>query len=179
VPTVIAGEWIGPGILELQFSEGLRSLGPPDPARFAILTWMATFYANNTRSWEPECYANDTRYGPLYGAGYYSRPRVDEVWIAPEDDAILRLRLSTPLLRCSPGGWEPLAEGVMLVYSKGEAGGTPLLDQSGAPIPSQGPDWAVLRLDECLSAGRSSCVSSELVWGYLPLLGSFAAIPCP
>jgi hypothetical protein len=169
VPVVLDGEWIGAGVLELRFSAALSSIESPDPARFAILGWSAEF--SEYQDCDPV-----TAYVSLM-VGYYYGASVAEVWIAPEDDSILRMRLSTVAARCSiPTG--SVGSGVMLVYTDGAQAGPALLDSDGAPLASIGPAWALDRMSSC-GSGYCFTFFNYGANGHLPALDSLAPIPCP
>jgi len=172
VPVVLDGEWIGAGVLELRFSAALSTVESPDPNRFAIVGWSAELAAY--RDCDPV-----TSYRVI-GVGYYGT-RVAEVWIAPEDDSILRLRLTNVAARCSiptnPTG--AVASGVMLVYTDGAQAGPALLDGDGDPLSSIGPGWALDRLGSCSSDYCYTSFNRYGAAGHLSALDSLAPIPCP
>lgn len=183
-PMVIDGEWIGAGVLELSFSEPLASGTPPDPSRFAVLGWSATVGANGSYYYgggsSDSCYVQ-TRYGGL-GQGYYSRASVADVWIAPEDPSLLRLRMSSAGATCRSVN-DIVAQGVMLVYTNEPTiAGAQLLDADGDPVPDLGPSWAVSAWDGCSNSyGYYYCgyALNNTATGHLPALSSLAEIPCP
>jgi hypothetical protein len=178
LPTVIAGEWIGAGVLEVTFSKPLLSSAAPDPARFAVLGWAAQVQPYDAYAGPEVCYVR-TRYSEIGGSGYYysyNSASVVDVWVAPEDPTLLRLRLSNVAAACRTIP-DTLADGVMLVYTNGE-GGTLLLDEAGDPVPDLGPAWAIQQSDACV--GSYYCGSlNQTSTGHLPSVTSLAMIPCP
>lgn len=176
-PTVIAGEWIGAGVLELSFSQPLTPGAAPDPARFAVLSWAAQVQPYNAYAGPDVCYVR-TQYSAL-GLGYYSTATITDVWVAPEDATLLRLRLSNTAATCRSVP-DTFGNGVMLVYTNGE-GGNLLLDADGDPVPDLGPAWAVQQLDSCSTSSYGYCGYSlnQLSTGHLPSVNSLADIPCP
>jgi hypothetical protein len=169
-PTVIAGQWLGVGVLELTFSKPIHAEGDLDPERFAVVGW----YAYVDPSCDPE-----TGYREL-GRGYYSvGTSVDSAWIGPEDDTLLRVRLSNAAAQCG-GPLGAVASGIMLAYTDvdDENAGPRLLDEDGAAVPDIGPEWAIPSLDGCL--GENYCVfTSYFADEFLPLTSSLVPIPCP
>jgi hypothetical protein len=181
-PTVIAGEWIGAGVLELTFSKPLTLGAPPDPARFSVLGWAAQVQPYDAYAGPDVCYVR-TRYSVIgqsysyyYGGGAAA---VTDVWVAPEDPAVLRLRMSSTAATCRTVP-DTLGEGVMLVYTNGE-GGNLLLDADGDPVPDLGPAWAIQQLEGCSSSPYYYCGYSlnQTQTGHLPSVNSLAEIPCP
>jgi hypothetical protein len=171
-PQVIAGEWIGPGVLELEFSKPLAASGQLDPNRFAIVGWYVdgdSFYGQC----EPA-----TRYRELM-VGYYGTA-ISDAWIGPEDDTLLRLRLSNSGAQCQIFGSNPVASGVMLAYTNvtNEPAGAQLLDENGNPVPDIGPAWAIMQLDSCFGDTYCGYVSSYQ-GGQLSQLDTLVQIPCP
>jgi hypothetical protein len=180
-PTVIAGEWIGAGVLELSFSKPLMPSAAPDPARFAVLGWAAQVQPYNAYAGPDVCYVR-TRYsviGGQYSYYYSSATTVTDVWVAPEDPTLLRLRMSSTAAACRSVP-DTLGDGVMLVYSNGE-GGNLLLDADGDPVPDLGPAWAIQAFDGCSSTYYSYCsyALNQTYTGHLPSVNSLADIPCP
>lgn len=174
-PTLIAGEWIGAGVLELSFSRPLSSVGDLDPARFAIVEFLATV---DNPDFSDECYLF-TDYRDLNGYYFYSGPSVAAAWIGPEDDTRLRLRLANTSAQCRTA-IASVGSGILIAYtdSADDAAGTPLLDGDGDPVPDIGPAWAIDRLDNCW--GNYYCASvNYFTGGHLPLLDSLVPIPCP
>jgi hypothetical protein len=178
-PTVIAGEWIGAGVLELSFQKPLAPSGSPDPARFIVLGWAAQVQPYGSYAGPDVCYVR-TRYSAIGGQGYYyNSTTITDVWIAPEDPTLLRLRLSTTSATCNTIP-DTLGDGVMLVYTNGE-GGDLLLDADGDPVPSLGPAWAIQALDSCSTSAYGNCsyALNQTSTGHLPSVNSLAMIPCP
>jgi hypothetical protein len=177
-PAVIGGEWIGAGVLELSFSKPLMPSAAPDPARFAVLGWATEVqpyygYAG------PEGCQMRTSYTVIGGGSYYFvATTVADLWVAPEDPTLLRLRMSSTAATCRSVP-DTLGDGVMLVYSNGE-GGNLLLDADGDPVPDLGPAWAIQAFDGC-SSGYYNCTYAlnQYQTGHLSSVNSFAAIPCP
>jgi hypothetical protein len=166
-PTVIAGRWIGVGVLELSFSKPIHAEGDLDPERFAIIGWYAYV--------DPWCGSN-TGYREL-GAGYYSS--INAAWIGPEDDTLLRVRLNNAAAQCGRP-IDLVASGIMLAYTDvdDENAGARLLDEDGAAVPDIGPDWAIVSLDGCL--GENYCVLTGYFGEeFLPSSSSLVPIPCP
>jgi hypothetical protein len=173
-PEVIGGEWIDPGLLELSFSEPLGATGPLDPRRFAVLSWDVSNEADNSTI-EGTCYMN-TRYRPLQD-GYYQTNGVADVWIAPEDPTLLRLRLRRTTAQCLLTTTS-VGSGLMLAYtnSEQEGAGGRLLDELGNPVFDLGPAWASSRLEDCFGCEYITYTA----WGsHLPQFASLAQIPCP
>ncbi|MFO7564385.1 MAG: hypothetical protein R6X02_17190 [Enhygromyxa sp.] len=170
-PTLIAGEWIGAGVLELSFSRPLSSTGDLDPARFAIVGWDAISGYGCILS---------TNYRELGTSYYYYSPgsSIAAAWIGPEDDTRLRLRLSRTS-SCLPST-NSVGSGVMLAYTdaSSSSAGAKLLDQDGDPIGDIGPAWAIQRLDQCLEYNYF-CRVNDFANGHLPALSSLVPIPCP
>jgi hypothetical protein len=183
-PTVIGGEWIGAGVLELSFSKPLTQGAAPDPTRFAILGWAAQVQSYNGYAGRDVCYVR-TRYsviGQGYSYYYYGTVTVTDAWVAPEDPTVLRLRMSSAAATCRSVP-DTLADGVMLVYTNGE-GGNLLLDADGDPVPDLGPAWAIQALEGCMSSnyyyyGNCGYSLNQTSTGHLPSVGSLAEIPCP
>jgi hypothetical protein len=176
-PEVIAGEWIGPGVLELSFSRPLSSLGDLDPNRFAIVGWNAVANEYGT---DGECYLQ-TRYRELSGGSYYyyyQPSGIAAVWIGPEDDTLLRLRLVTSSPQCRSSG-DSIATGIMLVYTNDDDPilGEGLRNENGDVVPDLGPAWAISRLDSCVNTNY--CTIYYYATGHLPQVSSLAQIPCP
>jgi hypothetical protein len=173
-PSLIAGEWIGSGVLELRFSRPLTSVGDLDPRRFAIIGWDATAYSGDA------CVLR-TSYREI-GASYYyysAGSSVAAAWIGPEDPTQLRLRLSSAGATCRIST-DSVGSGVMLAYTDAthNAAGPKLLDQDGDPIRDLGPVWAISRLDTCI--GSEYCGSVyNFATGHLPMTSSLVPIPCP
>jgi hypothetical protein len=173
-PTVIAGEWIGAGVLELTFSKPLTPGAAPDPGRFAVLAWAAQVQPYAAYAGPEVCYVR-TQYSSI-GQGYYSSASVTDVWVAPEDSTLLRLRLSNVSATCRTVP-DTLGEGVMLVYNNGD-GGNLLLDQDGDPVPDLGPAWAIQQTDGCVNYYYCGSLNQTST-GHLPSVTSLAMIPCP
>jgi hypothetical protein len=179
-PQVLAGEWIGPGVLELSFSKPLMATGDLDPARFAVVGWNAVVsdYAGIGQQ-VGECYLV-TRYRELGAGYYYYQPTsIAAVWIGPEDDTLLRLRLTSSAAQC-PTSSNSAATGIMLVYTDANdpSAGVGLLDENGIRVPDIGPAWAVQDLDSCFTYTYCGSVS-DYAAGHLPQISSLAPIPCP
>jgi hypothetical protein len=175
-PTVIGGEWIGAGVLELSFSKPLAPSAVPDPARFAVLGWAAQVDTYEAYAGPDTCYVR-TRYSTIGSGGYYyGSASVVDVWVAPEDPTLLRMRMSNVAATCRPVTGT-LGEGVMLVYTNGE-GGNLLLDADGEPVPDLGPAWAIQQLDGCGSYYYCGSLNQTST-GHLPAVTSLAMIPCP
>lgn len=176
-PSLISGEWIGGGVLELSFSQPLSSNGDLDPNRFAIVGWDAIAYSSGDT-----CYLS-TRYRELTTGGYYyyGGSGVAAAWIGPEDNTRLRLRLSNSGASCRIVA-NSRGSGIMLAYTNvtHDAVGSKLLDEDGDPIADIGPAWAIQQLDGCLDSNYYYCgVISQFANGHLPALTSLLAIPCP
>ncbi|PRQ06349.1 hypothetical protein [Enhygromyxa salina] len=177
-PTVLDGDWIGAGVLELQFSKPLSVGAAPDPTRFALLGWGA-----QVQSYGSSCYVQ-TRYSAL-AVGYY-RSSVADVWVAPEDPSLLRLRMSNTAAACRTVA-DIVAEGVLLVYADAqfEGAGPKLLDAEGDAVPDLGPQWAIPRWESCIDDdgyyGGYYCgyALNQTAVGHLPALNVLAPIPCP
>jgi hypothetical protein len=174
-PSMIAGEWIGGGVLELRFSQPLSSVGDLDPDRFAIIGWDATTYSGDA------CFLS-TLYREL-GVSYYyyysAGSSVAAAWIGPEDDTLLRLRLSNAGVTCRINT-NSVGSGIMLAYTDATHAdlGTKLLDADGDPIGDIGVAWAIQRMEGCL--GNDYCGSvNNAVNGHLPAISSLIPIPCP
>jgi hypothetical protein len=176
-PTVIAGEWISAGVLELSFSEPLAQNAAPDPARFAVLGWAAQVQPYDAYAGPDVCYVR-TQYSVI-GQGYYGSATITDVWVAPEDPTVLRMRMSSTAATCRTVP-DTLADGVMLVYTNGD-GGNLLLDADGDPVPDLGPAWALQQLDGCSNSYYNYCGYSlnQTSTGHLPSVTSLAMIPCP
>jgi len=177
-PTVIAGEWIGGGVLELSFSKPLSSTGDLDPDRFAILSWDAIAYGSGFSN---SCYlsTNYREMGPGYY--YYSGGRsVAAAWIGPEEDTLLRLRLANSAAQCRISS-NSLGSGVMLAYTDATnaAAGNKLLGEDGIAVPDIGPLWAIQRLDNCFGDSYYCSVNYGFASGHLSQLTSLVQIPCP
>jgi len=186
-PEVLAGEWIGSGVLELSFSKPLMSSAAPDPSRFALMSWSALASSYYGYSGSDAC-RQQTQYsqfgGPSYYYYYQQNAGVADVWIAPEDASILRLRISSAGTTCpTPNGL--IEAGLMLVYTNGDDPSVErprLLDENGDPVPALGPSWAVSAWDNCaLQPYSYSCgfALNAVYQGHLPLTDTLAPIPCP
>lgn len=178
-PLVLGGEWIGAGILELQFSKPLAVGSAPDPARFAVLGWAVQAYTD----YNDAC-SITTRYAGL-GVGYYGFSPVTDAWVAPEDSSLLRLRMSNLGADCRTIN-DALGEGVTLVYADGGNAGEPLRDADGEVVPDIGPAWALGPWEGCIGGGGnyyyySPCgySLSSTATGQLPGFSRLAQIPCP
>jgi hypothetical protein len=173
-PTVVGGEWIGAGVLELSFSKPLIEGSAPDPARFAVISWAAQVQPYDSYAGPEICYVRTT-YSAIGQGYYYQSTTVADVWVAPEDPTLLRLRMSSTAAAC-PAVPDTLGDGVMLVYTNGD-GGNLLLDQDGEPVPDLGPAWAIQQLEGCTGA-YYYCSLNQTSTGHLPGLTSLAMIPC-
>jgi hypothetical protein len=176
-PTVLAGEWIAGGVLELQFSKPLTSNGDLDPQRFALVSYDAL----TSDYGDSETCILRTRYrslGTSYIYDYSIAPAIAAVWIAPEDPTRLRLRLSSLAAQCTTRSGS-IANGLLLTYTNAPSPNpsTLLLDGEGVPVPDIGPAWAITTLDACFDA--SYCSFNDNASGHLPALNSLAEIPCP
>jgi hypothetical protein len=174
-PTVLSGEWIGAGVLELSFSKPLQQGGTPDPKRFAVVGWAAQVQDYGAYAGGDVCYVR-TQYSSI-GGGYYQSGSITDVWVAPEDPKLLRLRLSTVSAACRTVP-DTLGDGVMLVYTNGD-GGNLFLDEAGDPVPDIGPSWAIQVLDGCVSGSYYYCSLNQTATGHLPAITTLADIPCP
>jgi hypothetical protein len=174
-PTVLEGEWIGAGVLEISLSKPLQPGNAPDPSRFAVLGWAAQVQDYDSYAGSDICYVR-TQYSTI-GQGYYSASSVADVWVAPEDPTLLRLRMSNVGATCRTVP-DTLGDGVMLVYTNGEGFGNLLLDADGDPVPDLGPAWAIQQQDgNCV---YYYCYSlNNTATGHLPAVTSLADIPCP
>jgi hypothetical protein len=162
-------------VLELSSSRPLSSSGDLDPARFALVNWDANTFDYSAR----QCYL-DTDYRPLLDSNsYYGEASIAAVWIGPEDDTRLRLRMSSMLVQCR-SWWNSLASGLLLVYTDADDPrvGTKLLDGSGEPVPDLGPAWAIEVLESCFEGAFCERYYGH-DWGHLPQLATLAPIPCP
>ena len=173
-PEVLAGEWIGAGVLELQFSAELGSFGTLDPSRFALLSWSARAAEGY---YDAGVCSLSTSYRAL-GMSYYgyAQSSIAEVWLAPEDPTLLRMRLTQPGAQC-PNSSVAVAEGLLLTYTAAAGAGPELRDADGQLVPDLGPQWALDRLDGCFGSGY--CLAFYSATGHLPALTSLAPIPCP
>ena len=189
-PIVLSGEWIGSGVLELQFSEPLSTTTAPDPARFALINWSAEvgesynyYYSSNA-----SC-RSSTRYTSFGGGGYsyyyQSGASILDVWIAPEDPSVLRLRTVSGAPSCR-SNTDIVADGLMLVYVDGaDAAGPQLLEESGDPVKDLGPAWAIQGFEDCIAGSSNYYYSycgfrlSSYATGHLPSINTLAPIPCP
>jgi hypothetical protein len=177
-PQVLDGEWIGAGILELQFSKPLSPGTAPDPARFAVVGW-----AVQASDYSSGC-SITTRYSGI-GVGYYGFSPVADVWVAPEDPTLLRLRMSNLGADCRTIN-DAFGEGVTLVYADGGSAGEPLRDANGDLVPDIGPAWAIGPWEGCIGSGGgyyyyAPCGYSlnSSTTGQLPGFSRLAQIPCP
>jgi hypothetical protein len=182
-PTVLAGEWIGAGVLELQFSKPLAVGSAPDPNRFALLNWAAQVQSYDNFQGPATCYVR-TRYSGL-GVGYYQTSSIADVWVAPEDPTLLRLRMSSASASCRAIN-DTVAEGILLVYVDAiiDPATTRLTDAQGSPVPDIGPQWAIPQWEGCFGTsynGYNYCgyVLGQTATGHLPALNVLAPIPCP
>jgi hypothetical protein len=166
-PTLLSGEWISAGVLELRFSKALAP-GALDPRRFSLMSWRVD--ADN----DGDVCTLDTDYSTL-GRSYYQNALAD-VWIGPGDGDLLLVRMSNTAAACPAAG---VASGLMLAYTNGDTGGGKLLDANGDALGDIGPAWAVLELDECLENDASYCVLRSFGRTLLTHLASLAPIPCP
>jgi hypothetical protein len=175
-PTVLAGEWIGGGVLELQFSKPLASDGDLDPQRFALVVYdaLTSDYGD-----ADICYLR-TSYRSLGFSYYYGgfTPMIAAAWIGPEDPTILRLRLGNLAAQC-PNTFGSIANGLFLAYTDAPSTGpgSLLLDGDGNPVPDIGPGWAISDLDACFDS--TYCSVNGYASGHLPAWNRLAAIPCP
>jgi hypothetical protein len=167
-------------VLELSFSKPLIQNAAPDPARFAVLGWAAQVQSYDGYAGPAVCYVR-TRYSVIgQGSYYYSSSTVTDVWVAPEDPKLLRLRMSTTAATCRTIP-DTLADGVMLIYTNGE-GGNLLLDADGDPVPDLGPAWAIQAFDGCSGVSNyynyCNYAFNMTTTGHLPSVTSLAMIPC-
>ena len=190
-PTVLEGEWIANGVLELSFSEPLSPTRAPDPRRFALLSWSARvseysyYYEYGVNSNDNNTCFQRTNYNWFGRAGYFYgyQPAIADVWIAPEDPSLLRLTNSGA--QC-PNNFGNLEGGLMLAYAGRESAEFQRLeDAAGDPVPSLGPSWALTSASnnwqDCIlqSSGYCGYRLSTTYQGHLPLVDSLAPIPCP
>lgn len=185
--TVREGRWLSATTLELQFTAPISGEGlDPDPTRFGVLGFSVIAYDQYE-----SCYVR-TLYNWLGSIGYYYNYSnaismgVDLVWIPPEDDTLLRLRIATtetcPLpLNVNSG--EQIGSGVLLIYEGTHAGaGSRLLDAQGDPLDDIGVQWALELVDLCIDSagpGYFACGVNGAAPDQLPRLSSLLEIPCP
>jgi hypothetical protein len=181
-PTVLAGEWISADVLELQFSRPLAVGSAPDPSRFALLSWAARAQPYDYQG-PATCYVQ-TRYTGL-GVGYYQSNSVADVWVAPEDPSLLRLRMASPSASCRAIS-DTVAEGILLVYVDAitDPATARLTDAQGDLVPDIGPQWAIPQWEDCFETsynGYNYCgyALGQTATGHLPALNVLAPIPCP
>jgi hypothetical protein len=181
-PTLLEARWLSDTVLELQFSEPLEALSPIDPvaaARFRVMGW------NVTTSLSSYYYSNDCT---LY-TRYYPIRQIAEFWQAPEDAAVLRLRMSNPVACATP---DDPNSGLTLFYTNDslDIGNTSIRDADGNQLPDIGPSWALTAMNDC--ASNYSQPSSGYYYygpycpglgnyftGTFPVLSSMLQIPCP
>lgn len=183
-PTLMEGRWLSDTVLELQFSaplEGLSPIDPVDPARFRVMTWSVTTTSSSYYYGNDDCTLY-TRYAPIR--------QIAELWQAPEDAAVLRLRMSNPVTCATPD--DPLS-GLALFYTNDplSTGNASIRDQEGNQLPDIGPGWALTAMVDC-AANYSQPPSSGYYYygpycsglsntfnGAFPTLTSLLRIPCP
>jgi hypothetical protein len=137
-------------------------------------------------------YADESRGGDILGGRARERtkaqragnaPRPSQVWIAPEDPTILRLRLDNSSATCPNPAFNSSAaseSGVMLVYTgQASADGPELLDEDGVAVPAFGSDWLLDRLAACVDGSYGYFCPLGDPGGHLPGLSSLVPIPCP
>lgn len=180
---VSGGRWLSSTTLELQFTAPISSEGlDPDPARFGVIGFSVTASAPYD-----SCYVQ-TRYGWLGAtASYYtynpvSSTGVEAVWIPPEDNTVLRLRIATPEECPLPPNVnldEPIGSGVLLGYAGSNTqAGNRLLDEQGDPLGDIGEEW-VDDIEACIEADYGACAGDFVNSGQLPRLTNLLPIPCP
>lgn len=173
-PTVVDGRWLEPGVLELRFSEALDPGVPPDPARFAVVSWAARSEPH-VKVGVSICYV-ETSYDELSRqpdpSGYEPGPHsLTEVVVDGQDPTLLRVTLAEPGASC-PTIPNSIAEGVILAYAAGGFGEELLLAADGSPVPNLGPAWAIENLEQESPVGAT-------IDGHLNALDALAPIPCP
>ncbi|MFV8752165.1 hypothetical protein ACNOYE_16580 [Nannocystaceae bacterium ST9] len=192
-PTLLEARWLATDVLELQFSEPLEALSPVDPistTRFKVMGWnvSTTVYGG---------YGNDdcTIYTRYYPIRQTTGATVSDLWQAPEDAAVLRLRMSAPVSCATPD--DPLT-GLALFYVNdpldlggGVTSSASVRDTAGNQLPDIGPAWAITTMRDCAVYYLSSpgyyyyyynqgCNGlRSTVTGSFPVLSSMLSIPCP
>lgn len=187
-PVIVEARWLASDTLELQFSEPLASPSEPlAPHRFRVMGWNVDTdlygYGPDTR----DC-ALYTQYFPIRQGGNFPA----DLWQAPEDPAILRLRMNAPVTCTPPNGGRT---GLALFYTN-----DPFPDQvapafedlDGNLVADIGPLWAISAMDDCALAyanGGSqgyyyyyspSCYGlSRNATGGFAQLDEMLEIPCP
>ncbi len=179
-PAVTSARWLDDEVLELQFSEALEALSGGqaaiNPLRFRVLATSLRADAYY------DCSLSTSYYVPRQG---YSAIYPIQLWQAPEDAAILRLRMNQSIT-CGAGP----GDGLMLVYTNNpvaDVSASVVRDVDGDPLPDLGPMWAISGLDDCFMNYSSSyyyysgfCGAlSRFASGVFPSLDSLADIPCP
>lgn len=185
-PTLLEARWLSSDVLELQFSEPLEALDPLDPiapARFRVMGWNI-----NTQSYY---YSDDcsiyTAYYPIRQGNNYPA----ELWQAPEDAAVLRLRMNAPVTCATPD--DPLT-GLLLFYTNDPltTGNASVRDVEGNQLPDIGPSWALSSMVSCAANYAQGGMQGYYYYygpycsgltntfsGSFPVLPSILAIPCP
>jgi hypothetical protein len=183
-PTLLETRWLSDSVLELQFSEPLEALSPLapiDPARFRVINWSVSNDPGNYY-YNAACVLY-TSYSPVR--------QIAELWQAPEDAAVLRLRMSNPVACATP---DDPNTGLALFYTNDSlvTGNASIRDVDGNQLPDIGPSWALNSMVDCAvnySQPPSSgyyyyygpyCAGlSDTVTGTFPVLTSMLQIPCP
>jgi hypothetical protein len=188
-PTLVETRWLSADTLELQFSEPLATPSEPlAPHRFRVMGWnlttnIYTYYGGSN----DDCTLY-TQYFPMRQGGNFPA----DLWQAPEDASVLRLRMNAPVTCTTQSGRR---SGLALFYTNDPFANqvAPAFeDLDGNMVADIGPSWAITALGDCSESyanGGSqgyyyyygpNC--SQLVrnaTGSFPLLDELAEIPCP
>ncbi len=199
-PTLLDARWLSTTVLELQFSEPLEALTPLDPvptARFRVMGWNLSTDTYNPYGYNYGNGNNDcTIYTRYYPVRQTNTAVVVELWQAPEDAAVVRLRMGSPISCTTP---DDPHSGLSLFYTNdtldfGANGGldmTSLRDVEGNPLPDIGPAWALTAMVGCASSYATPPTGTgyyyyqycnglrSTVTGSFPVMTSMVQIPCP
>lgn len=188
-PSLVEARWLTSDTLELQFSEPLATPGAKlAPHRFRVMGWNLTTTLYSYYGGSNDDCTIYTRYFPMRQGGNFP----SDLWQAPEDAAVLRLRMNAPVACTTQNGTRT---GLALFYTNDPFAGedAPALeDLEGNMLADIGPSWAITAMTDCAPSyaqggsqgyyyyyGPSCYGLNRNVAGTFPLLPEMLEIPCP
>lgn len=192
-PTLIEARWLADDTLELQFSEPLATPTEPlAPYRFRVMGWNITtdtYYGYYSYGGENDDCTIYTRYYPMRQGGNFPT----DLWQAPEDPAILRLRMNGPVACGLPNASRRTGLALFHTNDPFEGLDAPAFeDLDGNLLPDIGPSWAITAMAGCAGSyaqggsqgyysyyGPNCYGLTRTVTGSFPMLSSLLEIPCP